>query len=272
MVDGEGRTLGNLGLAYDHLGQYEQAIDFYEQRIAIAREIGDRAGEALTLNNQGAVLIDIGRLPAAELALRHSIEIYESLRTDLTDDQLISLADTQAQTYANLERALTVQGKTAEALATSERGRARAFVLQLASRFSSAEETSLAEAPTVAEIQHIARDTNTTLVTYSLIFDQALYIWVIPPTGDISFRSVEFNGSDRPIGNPIASLDSPVYRSTSDSALTALVNDSRSIGVEAANAATNRQSLQSLHEILIDPLPICCPVTQGSSRLYSSGQ
>jgi tetratricopeptide (TPR) repeat protein len=41
----EGTVLGNLGSAYYKLGQYERAIDLYEQHLEIAREIGDRAGE-----------------------------------------------------------------------------------------------------------------------------------------------------------------------------------------------------------------------------------
>jgi CHAT domain-containing protein len=256
---GEGQTLNALGLLFRIAGQPQTAIDYHEQALAIAREVGSRAGEGIALNNQGAAMLATEQFPESESALRQAMDVFESLRAELPDNQLISLADTQARTYANLERALVAQDKTAEALAISERGRARAFVLQLANRLNSSTEASLAEAPTVAEIQQIARDTNTTLVTYSLIFDQALYIWVIPPTGDISFRSVAFDGSDGPTVNPIASLDRPIYRSAPDSELTALVNGSRSIGVEATNPATNRQSLQSLHTTLIDPIADLLP-------------
>jgi tetratricopeptide (TPR) repeat protein len=41
----EGAFLGNLGNAYSALGQVEKAIDYYEQALAIAREIGHRQGE-----------------------------------------------------------------------------------------------------------------------------------------------------------------------------------------------------------------------------------
>jgi tetratricopeptide (TPR) repeat protein len=34
--------LGGLGSAYFSLGQYDHAIDLYEQQLEIAREIGDR--------------------------------------------------------------------------------------------------------------------------------------------------------------------------------------------------------------------------------------
>jgi CHAT domain-containing protein len=261
---GESATLLNLGNVYYDLKQYEQAINFYEQQIVIALEIQDRPGKALSLHNQGLSLIRINQFSQAENVLQQSIEVFESLRTGLSDNQLISIVDTQAQAYANLERVLTAQNKTAEALAVTERGRARAFVLQLASRLADPEEKAaiadspIADAPTIEEIQQIARDTNTTLVTYSLIFDQALYIWVVQPSGDIEFRSVEFNGSgDSGLAiNPIASLDGPLYRSpTDDSELTTLVSDLRAtISVEATNSVTNPEKLQELHRVLIDPI------------------
>jgi tetratricopeptide (TPR) repeat protein len=40
----ESAFLGNLGIAYHALGQVEKAIEYYEQALAIAREIGDRKG------------------------------------------------------------------------------------------------------------------------------------------------------------------------------------------------------------------------------------
>jgi tetratricopeptide (TPR) repeat protein len=56
--------LNNIGAVYDGLGELGRALDCYEQALSIAREVGDRAGEAATLNNLGAVydgLRDPGR-------------------------------------------------------------------------------------------------------------------------------------------------------------------------------------------------------------------
>ena len=36
---------GNLGNAYQSLGDYRKAIEYHEKRLKIAKEIGDRAGE-----------------------------------------------------------------------------------------------------------------------------------------------------------------------------------------------------------------------------------
>jgi tetratricopeptide (TPR) repeat protein len=52
--------LGNLGLCYFWLGDYRRAIDHQEQRLAIAREIGDRQGEGNAFGNLGNCYHSLG--------------------------------------------------------------------------------------------------------------------------------------------------------------------------------------------------------------------
>ena len=59
---GEGSRLGNLGSAYYHLGQVEKAIEYYEQALVIAREIGDRRGEGADLGNLGSAYYQLGQV------------------------------------------------------------------------------------------------------------------------------------------------------------------------------------------------------------------
>ncbi len=44
---GEATTLNNIGLVYDALGEKQKALDFYNQALPILRAVGDRRGEAL---------------------------------------------------------------------------------------------------------------------------------------------------------------------------------------------------------------------------------
>jgi tetratricopeptide (TPR) repeat protein len=67
---GEGADLGNLGIAYSNLGQVEKAIEYYEQALVIAREIGDRRGEGNQLGNLGIAYSNLGQVEKA-------IEYYE---------------------------------------------------------------------------------------------------------------------------------------------------------------------------------------------------
>jgi tetratricopeptide (TPR) repeat protein len=62
---GEGKTLHNLGVVYKNVGQPERAIEFYQQHLAIAREVGDRQGEAIACWNCGNELVKLGRLAEA---------------------------------------------------------------------------------------------------------------------------------------------------------------------------------------------------------------
>ncbi|NEQ47513.1 MAG: CHAT domain-containing protein [Leptolyngbya sp. SIOISBB] len=273
----EGIALGKLAIIHHQLGNHQQAIKLFEQRLAIAREIKHHEREALGLNNLGAVFLALGDFSRAESVFRQSIEIYESLRENLLDDQLIAFADTQARTYANLELTLTAQNKIEEALAITERGRGRAFVLQFASRLATEEERAaleaspMAQVPTVVEIQQIARETNTTLVTYSLIFDQALYIWVVQPTGEIEFREMVFDGSAEggAIINPIAAIDGPVYRSAApDSEVSDLVAGLRATVVVESTGAVNHEQLQELHKMLIDPIADLLPSDPNSQVAF----
>ena len=47
-------------LGPDATGGHGRALDYYEQALPIRREVGDRAGEATTLNNIGRVYDGLG--------------------------------------------------------------------------------------------------------------------------------------------------------------------------------------------------------------------
>ena len=49
-----------FGSAYDFFVDYDRAIDFHQQSLTIAREIGDRQGESNSLGNLGYALLSIG--------------------------------------------------------------------------------------------------------------------------------------------------------------------------------------------------------------------
>jgi tetratricopeptide (TPR) repeat protein len=62
---GEAILLGNLGIAYQSLGQYPRAIEFHQQSLDIEREIGDRGGEAASLGSLGNAYHSLGQYPRA---------------------------------------------------------------------------------------------------------------------------------------------------------------------------------------------------------------
>ncbi|KEI69117.1 hypothetical protein A19Y_4470 [Planktothrix agardhii NIVA-CYA 126/8] len=72
--NGEGNNLNNLGNAYHSLGQYQKAIEFYQQSLTIAREIGDLNGEGKALGNLGNAYGSLGQYQKA-------IEFYQQSLT-----------------------------------------------------------------------------------------------------------------------------------------------------------------------------------------------
>ena len=58
---GEAATLNNIGGIYRATGQPQKALEFYNQALPIRREIGDRSGEAATLNNIGGIYYATGQ-------------------------------------------------------------------------------------------------------------------------------------------------------------------------------------------------------------------
>ena len=47
-------------MVYSALGEKRKALDYYEQALPLIRQVGDRAGEATTLNNIGGVYAALG--------------------------------------------------------------------------------------------------------------------------------------------------------------------------------------------------------------------
>ena len=58
---GEAIALNNIGVLYNRISQSEEALKYYNQALLISREVGDRSGEALTLNNIGRVYDNISQ-------------------------------------------------------------------------------------------------------------------------------------------------------------------------------------------------------------------
>ncbi|MEP0859302.1 CHAT domain-containing tetratricopeptide repeat protein [Trichocoleus sp. DQ-U1] len=275
---GEGVSLGGLGNAYYYLGDYAQAIEYHQQSLTIARELKDRSGEGTSLSNLGNTLRRLGNLTEAEKTLRAGIEVYESLRERLggNDAYKVSIFEEQARTYRLLQEVLIAQNQPTEALEVAERGRARAFVELLATRFSSASSTGpnvSPNPPNIQQIQQIAKQQNATLVEYSIIYDNfkvqgkqeshesELYIWIIPPSGVISFRRVDLK---------------PLWQQQNTSLTELVINSREAIGVRGRGGievsliddVSQTERLQQLHQLLIQPIADLLPADPNARVIF----
>jgi CHAT domain-containing protein/tetratricopeptide (TPR) repeat protein len=218
--DGERATLSILGSIYLTLGDFSKAIDYHQKSLVIARELKNLEGEGAALNELGVSLEGIGKLVDSERNLKESISVWERQRKESiaayrggVDAGKVELLENQSTTYRSLQRVLVAQNKPVEALEISERSRARAFVDLLAFNIQrQGDPSKIIPHISIPEIKAIAKEQNATLVEYSLIDSASggfynfgtrltaqplpkstLYVWVIQPSGAVTFRQVDLS-------------------------------------------------------------------------------
>ncbi|MFM2313652.1 MAG: hypothetical protein RLZZ04_2928, partial [Cyanobacteriota bacterium] len=213
---GVGRVITyiNLGYFYSQKQEYSLGINYLQDALGWATSQGDRLGEAKALAGLGEVQLQQQNYQQARDNLESSIAIFESLRPGLRDEQKISLAESQKHTYDLLQQAYIAQGKPSDALLTAERSRARAFIELLAQKTADNLASDLpVKTPSIQEIKAIAHNRQATLVSYSIIANQQgeesqLYIWVVNPQGDISFRQLDLGSIKQKFSTSVASVSS----------------------------------------------------------------
>lgn len=72
-------TLNGIGFAYTRLGEYAQALNYYERSLAIRRETGDRRGEGIVLNSIGFIYFRLGEYVQALDYYKQSLAIREEI-------------------------------------------------------------------------------------------------------------------------------------------------------------------------------------------------
>jgi len=292
---GEELALNILGAAYLELGDYAKSIEYEQQLLALARETKNRQFEGIALGNLGVELYRQGNFTAAEKTLLDSIQASESIQGISLNDardiaEAINIFDSQTKVYLDLQRVLIAQKKTNEALEIAERGRARAFAQSLATRLTLSVSAQITiNPPNIQQIQQIAAEQNATLVEYSTIGNEALYIWVIKPTGEITFRSVELKSLN--INLRQATESTRVYAATGrgvneqDTVFADIIRGTRdALGISENNLshqpATNRPNstpsnsqtahpkLQQLYQLLIEPIADLLPTAPNDPVIF----
>jgi CHAT domain-containing protein len=265
----EGGVLTNMGLVYNSLEDYKKAIELHKQSLVLFKEIGNRDAEGSALNNLGLALFKSKNFVEAEKVLKYGVEVRKSQRSRLGNQNnlKISIFERQANIYSTLQQVLIAQNKTDAALEVAESGRARAFVDLLTSRLSPNGDIYSATEPTIDQIKQIAKAQNSTLVQYSIIgkefkvadkpqtIESELYIWVIKPTGEVTFRKADLK---------------PLWQKENTTLYDLVTTSRQSIGARGTNfrgidvsfnpdapKATNK--LKRLHELLIEPIADLLP-------------
>lgn len=258
----EAISLNNVARVYAENGAHQQAQTLYQQALEVSRKLGDRALEGKTLTNLGTSFLQTKNLPQASTTLQAALQAWESLRPGLSDINLVSLFETQAQTYELLQQSLVAQNRAEQALEIAERGRARAFVELLARRLKPVDAAQSTVQPlTLAQIRQVAKTQNSTLVEYSVIGDESLYIWVVKPSGDIVFRQVNL----QPL---LASRNGTLTTYIEDLRFNVLGFRGRQGASKTPGSRPVTAELHELYKLLIAPIADQLPQTPDSRIVF----
>jgi tetratricopeptide (TPR) repeat protein len=106
-----------MALVYDAIGQRERALELYEQALPMLREVGDRVGEARTLNNMGEVYRMTGQPERALMLYEQTLPILHEIgAVGLEAAALLSLAITLHDGFGQTAKAIDLMTCSVEIL------------------------------------------------------------------------------------------------------------------------------------------------------------
>ena len=129
------------------------------------------------------------------------------------------------------------------------------------------------QAPKIEQIKQIAKSQNATLVQYSIIYDEfkvagkqqpkesELYIWVVKPTGEVTFRKADLK---------------PLWQKENTNLAELVINSRESIGARGRginvsynpDAGKAQNNLKRLHELLIKPIADVLPKNPSARVIF----
>jgi CHAT domain-containing protein len=129
-------VLNNIAHVHEGLSAKQTALHYYNQALLLNRAAGDRFGESNTLYNLARAQRDAGNMTEARSQIERAIELAESLRTNVTSQDLRASYFATARQFYELhvdvlmqldKRQPSAKYQTA-AFDVSERARARSFL------------------------------------------------------------------------------------------------------------------------------------------------
>ena len=187
------RLLMSLGEVYQKSGNPTKAIESYQAISALSNVKYDLNLRIKVLGKLGVVFAKIGNFPQAEASLKSAIAEENTFRVSpsLSDANKILSAERQVANCRLLQQVLVRQNRIELALEVAEQGRSRALVDLMTLRSNTgtpSERANLSKAPNIDSIRRIAKAQKATLVEYSIISPEELYIWVVKPSGEVIFK------------------------------------------------------------------------------------
>ncbi|MET0645722.1 MAG: CHAT domain-containing protein [Pyrinomonadaceae bacterium] len=159
---GQAHTLKTIGDIHYSSGNRRQALDCFEQCLSLSREAGDRSGETTALYDIARTEREGGDLDGALSHVVESVEIIETLRSQVASQELRASYFASIHKHYGLYVALLMQmhgrepgrGLAAVAFETSEGARSRSLVETL---LAAGDDLSLGADPDLLERERTLR-------------------------------------------------------------------------------------------------------------------
>jgi len=280
-LDTEGKAYADLAAVHHELGETATAKEDMIRAIEIAAQIGDKQAEGERLT-QLATLKMFGNEDydnaECEDHLQKSVAVWRQyalhLRNQLINDldnedienpdlcntRAAQFFETHAGTYSQLQKVLVAQDKKEDALLVAEEGRTQALydLLQLS---GDAEPVDTEKRPMEFNaISEIAQSQDVTLLMYSMVDpDRTLYVWTVPPSGELIFNQINIEEKLEKFGTSLSQAVRQLYEAMAASAKGHLCRGPRDNRdqeeEEAAEAAPETiEELKHLYAALVEPI------------------
>ncbi|MBC2701607.1 MAG: tetratricopeptide repeat protein [ANME-2 cluster archaeon] len=105
---------GNLGIAYNSLGDFRKAIEYHEKSLMLKKDIRDRAGESSCYANLGNVYQDLGDFEKAIEYHEKSLMLKKDIRDRAGESSCYANLGIAYDSLCNFEKAITYFEKSLE--------------------------------------------------------------------------------------------------------------------------------------------------------------
>jgi tetratricopeptide (TPR) repeat protein len=89
-LDGQARAAVNISTAWTHLGRFNEALEASQRSLVLQRELGRRYGEGITLSNMGWANRQLGKDEEAIACLQEALAIFRELDDKMTEADALS--------------------------------------------------------------------------------------------------------------------------------------------------------------------------------------
>jgi CHAT domain-containing protein len=135
-------------------------------------------------------------LKIIEILINNTEYVERSYNNELIPTGASSLSDQYQELYSLLQKIKVGRNQPQKALEFSERGRSLGLISLLSVKDDPLKQFQIPNND-IEKLQVIAQEQKTTLIEYSIIDNNTLFIYVIQPNGKFDFRSVNLNNLEQ---------------------------------------------------------------------------